>query len=108
MLQLRRVAPGDLITADLFNSMIEELDILKQKIEASSTENDAVVITDLIPPSGTLQLGQQLQVLGRNFRFTSGGLKVYLDDTAITTFESATDEKLVFIIPTTISLPAGG
>jgi hypothetical protein len=107
MAQLRRVAPGDLITAELFNLMLEEIDKLKQQVVVSSTQDD-VIISNLIPPSGTLQLGQELQVLGRNFRFTAGGLKVYLDDLPITTFNSATDEKLVFMVPTTISVPTGG
>src|SRR5713226_1471402 len=105
MAQLQKVLPGDLITARDFNDLIDELIRLGGILDSLTIiQTDQVVITDLIPPSGTVQVGGQLTVIGRNFRFFAGGLKVYVGDTRVLTFGSATDEKLIFAIPTSITV----
>lgn len=104
MATIQRVQPGDLITADQINAMIDALNALQAQAGSSSTPNQ-VVISDLIPPSGTVQVGHELQVLGQNFRFEAGGLSVYIDDFRVNALTSASDTKLVFNIPSNITPP---
>lgn len=106
---IQRVLPGDLITAQQMNAMIDTINALQAQVNGlSTTQTNQVVITDLVPPSGTVQVGRELQVLGQNFRFLAGGLQVYVDDQRVNVLTSATDTKLVFNIPNTIVVPQAG
>jgi hypothetical protein len=106
---LQRVLPGDLITAQQINGMIDAINDLEAQLGGiSSSQSNQVIISDLVPPSGTVQVGHELQVIGQNFRFSAGGLQVYLDDTRIDVLTSATDNKVVFNIPGTIVVPQAG
>jgi hypothetical protein len=63
-----------------------------------------VVITGLIPASGTLQVGDVLVVTGQNFGYLTGALRVFIDDVQITAFNNGTDDsQLVFNVPITIT-----
>jgi hypothetical protein len=109
MAQIQRVLPGDLITAQQMNAMIDAINALEAQISGlSTTQTNQVVITDLVPPSGTVKVNNELQVLGQNFRFLAGGLQVYIDDQRVNVLTSATDTKLVFNIPGTIVVPQAG
>jgi|GEM_PF-5546792 len=109
MAQLQPVLPGDLITAQQMNAIIDAINALQAQISGlSTTQTNQVVITDLVPPSGTVQIGRELQVLGQNFRFLAGGLQVYVDDQRVNVLTSATDTKVVFNIPGTIVAPQAG
>jgi hypothetical protein len=112
--QLPHVRPGDLITAIQVNSMIDLLNTVQQQLEAlqagSTGPSGAVSISSLIPPSGTIQVGDILTVLGNNFDFSVGAQRVYVDDKSVDSFESGSgDQKLIFRIPSTITdVPANG
>ena len=68
-----------------------------------------MVITDLVPPSGTVQVGTELRVLGRNFGVSVGATIVYIDDTRITTLKfGSTDILLIFDVPVGLSVPQSG
>jgi hypothetical protein len=69
-----------------------------------------VVITDLVPPSGTVQVGTELRVIGQNFAFSIGGQRVYIDDQRVNAFKTGTsDTQLVFDIPLSIlNVPQAG
>lgn len=99
-----RVQPGDLITAERFNAMIDALTALQAQVGGlSSGQANQVIISDLIPPSGTVKVGHPLEVLGQHFRFEAGGLSVYIDDFRVNLLTSANDTRLVFNIPTDIT-----
>lgn len=107
------VLSGDLITADQMNQILQALDSLSNRVavlENSAIGGSAVVINDLQPPSGTVQVGTELRVLGRNFGFSIGATRVYIDDTRVTTFKTNTsDTLLIFDIPLTVAtVPQGG
>lgn len=111
---LSHVRPGDLITADLMNTMIDKLNDLEAAVnsgQGSTTSPHAVVISGLIPVSGTIRVGDFLQVLGLNFDFSIGAQHVYIDDTLISAFDgpNCSDTRLVFRVPLTFNnVPAAG
>ncbi|MEL7447047.1 MAG: IPT/TIG domain-containing protein, partial [Pseudomonadota bacterium] len=60
------VAPGDLITAELFNQILSDVNSLKLRVAALEGEAGAPVITR-ITPSGDLRTGGQMTIIGSNF-----------------------------------------
>lgn len=105
-LSFQNVAPGDLITADEMNKVLQALLSLDSRVttlEGSAISAGAVVITGLIPPSGTVTVGDVLQVIGNNFGFSAGANRVYIDDTPVNAFNPGTnDTQLIFNIPLSI------
>lgn len=112
--QIKKVLPGDLITATFVNSIVDEVNELQNKIASLEAINnamaDSVVITELIPSSGVVRVGSVLQVLGKNFNYSVGGHRVLIDDTRVNIFEvGSNDRKLVFQIPDTfVNVPLEG
>lgn len=100
------VLPGDLITADEMNRILQALNSLNDRVtalEGSSIGGSSVAITDLIPPSGTVKVGDPLTVIGRNFGFSVGSQRVYIDDLRIDAFNpGSSDTQLIFNIPLSI------
>jgi len=112
---LSHVRPGDLITADLMNTLIDKLNDLEAAVDSGlgggTTSPHTVVISGLIPVSGTIRVGDFLQVLGQNFDFSIGAQHVYIDDTLITAFDgpNCSDMRLVFRVPLTFNkVPSTG
>ena len=108
-----RVRPGDLITADLMNTMIDRLNALEAAVAAGegTPTAHAVSISGLIPANGNVRVGDFLQVFGQNFDFSIGAQRVFIDTTRVDAFDGAncSDTKLVFRIPSTITdVPSGG
>lgn len=106
-LQLERVLPGDLITANFINNIVDEIKELQSRVTSlegtTGPVTSSVIITELIPPSGTVRVGDVLQVIGQNFGFSVGAHRVYVDDIRVDAFEAgSSDQKLVFRIPTAI------
>ncbi|MEM7051207.1 MAG: IPT/TIG domain-containing protein [Acidobacteriota bacterium] len=96
-----RVQPGDLITAEQWNQvldLLENLDLRVQDIEDSGSQ--ALAITGLLPPQGPYRIGDPLTVLGRNFEHSLGAARVFLDGVRVTLDGLASDDRrLVFQIP---------
>jgi hypothetical protein len=101
------VQPGDLITADQINRILQAISSLDNRVttlESSAISGSAVVITDLIPPSGVVKVGDPLTVIGRNFGFSIGAQRVYIDDLRVDAFnQGSNDTHLVFNIPLSIT-----
>jgi hypothetical protein len=109
MPQLRKVFPGDLITAEGMNAVIDEINAIKIRLnELGTAATSVTTITSLVPPSGTIQLGRPLEVIGSHFRVTSSAMRTFIDDTAVVSFLEANDERLVFIVPTSLIVPQSG
>jgi hypothetical protein len=97
------VKPGDLITANYLNQILSSFDSRISALEASATSATGVIISALIPPSGTVTVGNVLQVIGSNFGFSTGVDRVYIDDTQVNAFNpGSSDTQLIFNIPTSI------
>ncbi len=100
------VLPGDLITADEMNQILHAINSLNDRVsalEGSVIGGSGVVITDMIPPSGTVTVGDQMTVFGRNFGFSVGSHRVYVDDLRVTAFKAgSSDTQLIFDIPLSI------
>lgn len=62
-------------------------------------EDDNVAING-VAPAGLLRIGDELQILGRNFGFSQGAHAVYFNSTRATQFRAGcSDTRLVLIIP---------
>ena len=67
------------------------------------------VITELIPASGRVKVGDALTVVGTNFGFSAGSLRVYVDGVRVADFKpGSSDTRLVFDIPLSIDVPPQG
>ena len=104
------VKPGDLIAANYFNQVLLSFDSRISALESSATSATGVIISALIPPSGTVTVGNVLQVIGSNFGFSTGVDRVYIDDVPVNAFNAgSSDTQLNFNIPNSIiNVPAQG
>lgn len=106
------VNPGQLIKAEVINSLIEaHNDLLNRviKLEQSSPAGDTTVVISGTIPQNSVQVGEELTVLGRNFGFKIGAERVFLGTTRIDAFKSGSDDdKLIFDVPRFTDIPAGG
>jgi hypothetical protein len=64
-----RVEPGDLITADFMNTIVDELSALEERVKKleGAPVGAAPVIT-AIDPKGPLKVSSSFRIVGRNFR----------------------------------------
>ncbi|HUL60577.1 MAG TPA: hypothetical protein VLU43_14955, partial [Anaeromyxobacteraceae bacterium] len=109
----QQVRPGDLITSDLVNWILAQLADLQARVaflEGSIGQSGDVVITGLIPVDGNVKVGDTLQVQGKNFQYSQGLVRVFVDRFAVGGFMTGTtDELLIFPVPTQINdVPATG
>jgi hypothetical protein len=112
-----QVRPGELITAELMNQILAQLESLEARVTrleagGDTTPGDAApVITRLVPPeTETMRVNQTIEVFGRNFAFTTGSLRLTIDGIPVTSFDTSAsnNEHLVFSIPPLPSLPQTG
>jgi hypothetical protein len=119
MTDLARVKPGDLITADFINGLIDSISDLQGRVshlEGGLEEAQSVKITAFEPPpppDGTGQaLGQVLRIHGVNFAFPPTNNKVRIQNFSVssgglvevTQFHSVSSTILLeFVIPTAIA-----
>jgi hypothetical protein len=105
------VRPGDLITAAFMNQLVALLGSLNDRVtalEAGQPPGNAVAITALNPGS-PWTVGQQVQVVGRNFGFLAGACRVTLDTQAVNSFALGTnDQTLIFNVPGVAGLTSTG
>lgn len=116
---LTKVKPGDLITADFINGLIDSITTLEQKVaalEGSVSGAESVRITAFNPPpppDGNGQnLGQVLQIFGDNFAWPPQNNIVTIQNFLVPSGGVATianfrpgskPTMLEFVIPTTIA-----
>ena len=107
--QLRRVRPGELITAARMNELIDAVnDLLTRVTDLEGEEDNRVVITDLAF-AGTSRLGDPLEIRGRNFGFSRGTQQVRFDDRVITEFRAgSSDTQLLVRVPIFSPFPEEG
>lgn len=107
-----QVRPGELITAELINQILAELESLQgrvTKLESGTVvSTPTIAITD-IKPAGPYKVNQPIQVVGRNFGVSTGAVRASVDSVPVTALDSnSTNELLIFNIPVVTGLPADG
>ena len=100
------IRPGDLITANFMNGLLDELKLLEQRVatlEDSVSAGGAVKIFSVVPAGGIgtlIRVGQDLQILGINFGFTTGSQRVYFDSVRVDEFRpGSNDTRLTVPVP---------
>jgi hypothetical protein len=102
-----KVQPGDLITSDLFNRLIDHLKLQDQRLTELEGSLSAVVITDVIPP-GLIRMGSEMRVLGRGFG-VAGQNTVLIESVMVNAFKAgSSDSLLIFNAPSVPNVPAEG
>lgn len=106
------VNAGDLIRADLMNQILAALAQLDNRVTAleviGPSTGTSVVITNIIP-NGPVRIGEQMEILGQNFGYSTGGMRLYLDGLRILGFlPGTTDQHLIFQVPVVPNVPDGG
>lgn len=100
---LQLVRPGDLITAQTYNDLVLKIRDLEQRLEdlqQGDSGGPGLAITGRIPATGPYRIGDTLTVLGRNFQFSLGAARVFLDAVRVLNLaSSSSDSQLVFVIP---------
>ncbi len=107
-----QVRSGDLITADLINWVLAQLSDLQGRVaflEGSLGKSGDVVITGLDPADGNVKVGGTLKVMGRNFQYSQGLTRAYVDGFQAGFQSGTTDQLLVLTVPTQLTnVPAAG
>lgn len=98
----REVRPGELITAELMNQILGQLESLELRVAAlegqsTGSTGDAPVITDWSPKDVAVR--QTLTVSGLNFPTSPGADSVDLDGNFVTHFISADATSMSFEVP---------
>jgi hypothetical protein len=84
--RFQRVKPGDLITSELINAILTEVEHLQDQLDGlSGGQPEAPVITALVP-AGDVPSPSELLILGRNFAIPAILNAVSLDDIVLTSF----------------------
>jgi hypothetical protein len=105
---LDHVEPGDLITADDFNDLIDRLKALHERVERLERQQGGVVINGFDPPE-EIEVGQSLAIVGTNFEFPPDQNTVEIDGRTIQEFlVGSTNTTLRLRVPDDIQVPQGG
>lgn len=103
---LEQPQPGDVIRADFMRSLVATINALEQRVgalESTGATTGQLVITGRIPPTGPYRVGNTLTLTGRNFQFSQGRTRVFLNAAPVLNLVTgpggSSDTQLVFIIP---------
>jgi hypothetical protein len=105
------VSAGDLIRAEVMNQIISALNSLDNRItalEVVGPSTPGLIITNIIP-NGPVRISEQMEILGHNFGFSTGGLRLFLDGIRILDFRDGTsDDQLIYQVPVIPNVPDAG
>lgn len=108
---IQQAKPGDLITAQDWNELVDAVNsalIRIAALEAGSEPGIGLAVTEL-NPDGPYHVGDRLQVIGRNFDYTTGANRVFINTTQVLNIlPSSSDFLLEFDIPSVPGLAQGG
>jgi hypothetical protein len=98
------VAPGDLITADLFNALRADVNDLAMRVASVEAINGGPVIDRILPEGATIRAGSLITIVGRNFASAPRMNKVFLDGVEISGIRlDSTPSELSLPIPATLA-----
>jgi hypothetical protein len=93
------VAPGDLTTAELFNSMLGNINDLQVRVAQLEGASGGPIV-DLLDPATTVAINSALTVTGRNFNPEPRNNIVTIGDIQINQFRGdSTATSLIFAVP---------
>jgi hypothetical protein len=110
-IDIEHVQPGELITATLLNEVIDELaklDVRVTALETTGSKPGVVEITAVTPR--TVQVGDFITIVGKNFGFTIGATRVRFNGVAPFEFgQGSNDSVLIVKVPELgVTLPNDG
>jgi IPT/TIG domain len=109
---IAHVRPGDLIRADDFNTILDELKALDARVASLEGDGggggpDAVRITSITPSAP--RVGDEMRITGANFGFSTGSARIAFDGTVVTAYKSgSSDNLMIFDVPEISGLPQAG
>lgn len=108
----QQVHSGDLITAEFMNGLLTVIHDLQTEIADLGdvpASKSVASITDLIPRTSILRVGDRLEIRGNNFDFKIGAHSIYFDEQRVHTFEDgSSDTCLVVTVPYVPNLVEAG
>lgn len=111
-IQFTRVQPGDLILADQWNTLLEAVEKLGDRVAALEQfhqGNGGSLAIFGISTDAPYHVGDRITVIGRNFATPATNNVVTIDGTRVTGFRfGSSATQLVFDVPDIPGLPAGG
>jgi hypothetical protein len=102
-----KVQPGDIITSNLMNFVVEKLDELETRLlnlETQSTPTSQVTINSFEPPFEQ-NIARTLTLRGRNFSIPPENNTVTIGGVAVTSFGVSTVELLRVVVPVISGVP---
>jgi len=101
------VRPGDVITSDLINRIIGTLNQHDALISSGPTGGTAITITNFVP-NPPFQAGQDIQIQGTNFGFSTGSTVLTFDSTQVNAFKlGSSNSSLLITVPFLTGLGSG-
>lgn len=98
--QLKLVQPGDLITAELFNSVLANIADLAIRVSALEGVSGGPYIDHIEPQGIAIPVNATMTIVGRGFRPGNSDNLVTIDNVTISAFSLASDDShLVFTVP---------
>jgi hypothetical protein len=105
------VRPGEVISSDLWNQFVNQLNDLNQRLlvlETTGTGGGGQLIIQSFIPESQREVGKELAIKGK-FDFPPEINSVTMDGIPITNFRSGSnDGQLLFLIPPGIGIPKSG
>jgi hypothetical protein len=97
-----RVLPGDLITADLFNQILEDiadLNVRLAQLENATGGTGAGQVVIFQPSVGaSMRVGEHIEISGLNFGFSSAQQRVLFDQVPVSGFEAGSNDNLLRVV----------
>jgi hypothetical protein len=66
------------------------------------------LVIDAVFPGGSLVIGQQIEIRGRNFGFADGSARVRFDDQPADPLAGSSDTRLLVLVPRNLAVVSGG
>ena len=108
---ITRVRAGDLIRAEDFNLILDQLQALDARVSTLEGQGgpgpEALRITSVTPE--TPRVGDEMKITGSNFGFSTGAHRVFFDSVLVTAYKiGSSDNLLILDVPEIPGLPTTG
>lgn len=103
-----RVQPGDIITTEFMNTIVDVCIELQQKVEALQAPTGAKTQITSILPSGTKRIGDEIHIIGQGFDVSAGNIVTIDGIGVVPAFGADRDRELVVTIPNVQGVSTAG
>ncbi len=103
------VRPGDLITATLFNQVLDELDSLQQQVDQLiAGAGSEVLAINSLSPTGSVHIGDELRIIGTGFGDPATNV-VMFDNTVVSQIKPGSSSTMLIVdVPGLQGVPSTG